>query len=65
MLSCDAAPTKGSVNLMGNAIAELTLQDYPELGQGGQVFIPLCCLFIGSWLALEGSMILGEAVFFG
>lgn len=59
MLRCDADPVKNSVSLMGNTKAELTLQDYPEL-----IFIPICCLVIGSGLTVEGSLTLGEAVFF-
>lgn len=64
MLICDAFLTKTSVNLMGNATTKLALQNYSKLGQVGQVFIALCWSVIGSWLVLEGGMILGEAILF-
>ena len=58
MLDCDAVPTEVSVNILGITTGVLTLQNYPELGQVGQVFIVLFWSAIGSWLALEGGMIL-------
>lgn len=64
MFSCDAVSTKASVNLMGNTTAQLTLQNYPEVGQVGQVFISLCWSVTGGWLAMGRGVVLGETVFF-
>lgn len=58
MLNCDAVPTETSVSILEITTGELTLQNYPELRQVGQVFIILCWSAIRSWLALEGGMIL-------
>lgn len=49
---------------MGNTKAEVTLQNCSQTGQMGQVFIALCWSVTGSWFALEGGMILEEAIFF-